>query len=269
MQVRRQTKQPFIGNYILASPPQSLSAALEAGLPVVQFSWGLPTKEFVAALRQTGAKFGVQVGTAEGARAALDLGADYVVSQGNEAGGHVQSSTPLYELLPRVLEEAKGSPVLVAGGIGHGAKIRAALAAGASGALLGTRFVACRESQAHQVYKDALIRAQAKDTALSVCFQNEWAGATHRTLRNGTLVRWESAGCPSAGKRPGEGDIVATGPDGRRLSRYSADVPRQGYQGTLTDLAMYAGQGVGDVKDVPSARELVDRLWMECLAARP
>jgi hypothetical protein len=99
--------------------------------------------------------------------------------------------------------------------------------------------------------------------------RDRWAGATHRTLRNGTLVRWESAGCPSPGKRPGEGDIVATGPDGRRLSRYSADVPRQGYQGTLTDLAMYAGQGVGDVKDVPSAPELVDRLWMECLAARP
>jgi nitronate monooxygenase len=236
---------------------------------VVQFSWGLPTKELVAAVRQTGAKFGVQVGTAEGARAALDLGADYVVSQGNEAGGHVQSSTPLYELLPRVLEEANGAPVVVAGGIGHGAKIRAALVAGASGALLGTRFVACRECAAHQVYKDALIRAQAKDTALSVCFQNEWAGATHRTLRNGTLVRWESAGCPPPGKRPGEGDIIATRPDGRRVVRYSADGPQSGYQGTLTDLAMYAGQGVGDVKDVPGARELVDRLWMECLAARP
>lgn len=62
------------------------------------FCGGLPTKELVAALRQTGAKFGVHVGSAEGARAALDLGADYVVSQGSEAGGHVQSSTPLYEL---------------------------------------------------------------------------------------------------------------------------------------------------------------------------
>ena len=47
------------------------------------------------------------------------------------------------------------------------------------------------------------------------------------------------------------------------------EMPRQGFQGNVTDLAMYAGQGVGDVKDVPGARELVDRLWMECLAARP
>jgi nitronate monooxygenase len=185
MAVRRQTKQTFVGNYILALPPQSLPAALEAGLPVVQFSWGLPTKELVAAVRQTGAKFGVQVGTAEGARAALDLGADYVVSQGNEAGGHVQSSTPLYELLPRVLEEANGAPVVVAGGIGHGAKIRAALVAGASGALLGTRFVACRECAAHQVYKDALIRAQAPRTRLCPCaFKTN--GRARRTGRSVT-----------------------------------------------------------------------------------
>lgn len=268
-QVRAQTKQPFIVNYVLSFEPRSLPAALEAGAPVVQFSWGLPSKELVAAVRRAGAKFGVQVGTAQGARAAVDLGADYLVSQGNEAGGHVQSSTPLYELLPSVLREANETPVLVAGGVAHGAKIRAALTAGASGAVLGTRFVATQESEAHTEYKDALVRADGKDTALSVCFQDGWTGATHRTLRNGTLVKWEAAGCPPAGKRPGEGDVVATGPGGMTVTRYSSIPPQQGFQGTVTDLAMYAGNGVHDVKDIPTARQLVERLWAECLDARP
>jgi nitronate monooxygenase len=147
--VRSLTKGTFIANYVLAFPPESLSVALEAGVPVVQFSWGLPSKDIVAAVRQAGARFGVQVANSQGARGALDLGADYLVAQGIEAGGHVQSSTPLFELLPNVLAEAGDTPVLVAGGIGNGAGIRAALMAGASGAVLGTRFVATQENEAH------------------------------------------------------------------------------------------------------------------------
>ena len=265
-QLRSQTKQPFLVNYLLTFEPLSLPAALDAGAPIVHFSWGLPTAKVVAAVRQAGAKFGVQVGTAPGAQAALELGADYLVAQGSEAGGHVQSSTPLYALLPKVLDVSKGTPVLVAGGISHGKTLRQALEAGASGALMGTRTVATQESNAHPEYKAALLRAQASDTAMSVCFQDGWPGATHRTLRNGTLVRWEAAGCPPVGNRPGEGDVVATRQNGTTVVRYSHTPPAQGLRGTVTDLAMYAGMGVGDVRDVPTARQLVERLWAECLA---
>jgi nitronate monooxygenase len=120
-----------------------------------------------------------------------------------------------------------------------------------------------------QTYKQALIGAHAKDTAVSVCFQDSWPGATHRTLRNGTFVRWEAAGSPPPGQRPGEGDIVATSPTNGRVTRYSILPPQQSMQGMLTDLAMYAGQGVDKIKDVPPAAELIKRLWAECLAARP
>jgi nitronate monooxygenase len=263
------TKRPFLVNYILAFDSQTLSVALEAGARVVQFSWGQPTKEQIAAVRESGAKFGVQIGNAEGARAALDLSADYLVCQGTEAGGHVQSSTPLYELLPKIVEEAQDAPVLAAGGIANGKNIRRALLSGASGAVLGTRFVATQESLAHAEYKDALIQAQAKDTALSVCFQDGWPGATHRSLRNATLVRWEAAGCPPVGKRPGEGDVVATRSDGRSVLRYSLGSPDRELKGTITDLVMHAGLGVDDVKDLPTARDLVHRLWSECLASSP
>ena len=236
--LRSQTQRPFVVNYVLAFEPESLPAALEAGASVVQFSWGLPTRDVVTRLLKAGAKFGVQVGTAEGARAALDAGANYLVCQGSEAGGHVQSSTPVYELLPKVLDEAKQTPVLVAGGIGNGRRLRAALVAGAAGGVLGTRFVATKESVAHADYKDAIVRARANDAMLSVCFQDGWPGATHRTLRNRTFMQWEAAGCPPAGKRPGEGDVVATRPNGTRVIRYQYASPQQGFEGAVTDLAM-------------------------------
>jgi nitronate monooxygenase len=263
--LRGQTTRPFLANYVLTFEPRSLGAALDAGLPAVQFSWGIPTNESVAAIRKAGAKFGVQVGTALAARAAVDAGAAYLVAQGNEAGGHVQSSAPLAELLPLVLKEAGNVPVLVAGGITTGQRLRAALNAGASGAVMGTRFMATQESSGHDDYKNALVRAHTDDAAMSVCYSDGWPAATHRTLRNGTLNRWEAAGCPPPGKRPGEGDIVARRAGGGGVMRYSIATPSRGLEGAVTDMAMYAGQGVGDVKDIPPVRDLLTRIWAECL----
>ncbi len=264
--LRKQTKRPFVVNYVLSFDPRSLPTALDAGAPIVQFSWGIPSKESVVAIRRAGAKFGVQVGTAIGARAAVDAGADYLVAQGNEAGGHVQSSTPIADLLPLVLHEAGNVHVLVAGGVSTGHALRARLLAGASGVVIGTRLMATEESSAHPDYKQALLQAHAPDAALSVCFQDGWPGATHRTLRNGTLERWEAAGCPPPGKRPGEGDVVATRANGTKVLRYGIATPSRGLEGTVTDLAMYAGQGVGEIHDIPPARDLLARIWSECVS---
>src|SRR5262245_24420801 len=90
--------------------------------------------------------------------------------------------------------------------IANGTHIRRALLAGSSGVLIGTRFVATKEANAHDEYKGAIARAKARDTVLTVCFQDGWPNATHRVLRNRTFQMWEEAGCPPAGKRPGEGD---------------------------------------------------------------
>ena len=262
--MRQSTAQLFAVNYVLSFEPRSLPVALDAGAPVVHFSWGIPSATVVAMVRQRGAIFGVQVATVEGASSALDAGASYLVCQGVEAGGHVQSSTPLYELLPRVVERAKDTPVLAAGGITHGRDIRRALRAGASGVLIGTRFVATQESLAHPEYKAALVRAGATDTALSVCFQDGWPGALHRTLRNATLARWEAAGCPPVGQRPGEGDIVAHLADGSPVARYHFASPQRGVEGDVTDLALYAGASVGEITDLPPVADLIKRLWEEC-----
>jgi nitronate monooxygenase len=265
--VRSATKGAFFINYILAFPfgegAVSLRAALDAGAPTVQFSWGLPPKEAISAIRAAGAKLGMQVTSAESAKAALDLGADYLVCQGTEAGGHVQASRGLYEALPKVLEEAKQKPVIASGGIGNGNGIRKALLAGASAAMLGTRFVATIESNGHPAHKQAILAAHAQDTALTVCFQDGWP-ATHRALRNHTFVEWDAAGCPPPGKRPGEGQVVATRPDGSKVLRYDYRSAYRGMEGDVTECAMYAGLSVEFVKDLPAAGELVERLWQEC-----
>lgn len=248
---------------ILRNEPVGLYPALDEGAPVVQFSWGIPTKEMISAIRSAKAKLGMQVTSAESARAALDVGADYLVCQGTEAGGHVQATRGLYEALPIVLEEARQTPVVAAGGIGNGKGIYKALLAGASAAALGTRFVATVESNSHPDYKRALLAAYAKDTALTNCFQDGWP-AMHRALRNRTFVMWDAAGCPSPGKRPGEGDVIATRPDGSKVLRYSFRSPLRGLEGSVTECPLWAGLSVEFVKDLPPAGELVQRLWREC-----
>jgi nitronate monooxygenase len=267
-QTKAGTSRPFAVNFLLSFDPITLPVALEAGAPIIQFAWGIPSAESVAAIRKAGAKMGIQISGVGGARRALDAGADYLICQGTEAGGHVQATKPLYEVLPAVVDEAKTIPVVAAGGIANGTHIRRALLAGAAGVLVGTRFVATMEAGAHDEYKSAISRAKAADTVLTVCFQNEWSNAPHRTLRNRTLEMWEAAGCPPPGKRPGEGDVLATNTTtGATKLRYSAYTPEPGDRGTLNELVMYAGQGVDAIRDVLPAGELLARLWNECLKA--
>jgi len=273
-QIKAGTKQPFAVNYLLDEDPVTVPVALDAGAPIIQFAWGIPTLEVARAIHKAGAKMGIQVGSALGARRALDVGSDYLICQGIEAGGHVQVTKPLYEVLGAVIEEAKTIPVIAAGGIANGAHIRRALEAGASGVLIGTRFVATKEASVHDDYKTALTRAHADDTVLTVCFsgsakdsEDGWPNAPHRVLRNGTFEKWEAAGCPPVGKRPGEGDVLTKNSvTGRSKSRYGTSMPRPNDRGAIADLALYAGQGVDAIRDIPSAGELITRLWKECLA---
>jgi nitronate monooxygenase len=268
VQTKSATNRPFAVNFLLVRDPVTLPLALDAGAPIIQFAWGIPTVETVAAIRKAGARMGIQIASAAGARRALDVGADYLICQGTEAGGHVQATGALYELLPAVIDEAKTVPVLAAGGIAGGAHIRRALLAGASGVLIGTRFVATKEAGAHDEYKKAIIRANAADTALTVCFQDGWTNAPHRVLRNRTLDQWEAAGCPPPGKRPGEDDVLTTNTvTGVTKRRYSTSSPGPDERGAVVELALWAGQGVAAIRDIPSAGELVARLWSECLQA--
>ena len=265
-EVRAKTDRPVQANFVLTFEPRSLATALENGVRVVTFSWGLPTDE-VSLLKSFGASFGVQATTAAGARQALDLGADFLICQGVEAGGHVQATRGLDMVLPSILKAANGIPVIAAGGIGDGKAIARVLAMGASGAMLGTRFVATQESLAHELYKRRLVQAGAQDTALTVCFDGGWPYAAHRVIRNSTLEEWEAAGCPPTGRRPGEGVLTANDPNGRNYFRYDDAPPLASFDGNAEAMCMYAGTSCEVVDDIPSVGAIMRRLWDDCQAA--
>ncbi len=254
----------FFGNFVLHFPCEAFDAALEAGLPVVTLSWGIDAA-MVARAHCAGARVGIQVGSVPGARRALDAGADFLIAQSVEAGGHVQSTTPTDILLPGVLAEAGAVPVIATGGIATGPDIARAIVAGAAGVMLGTRFVATPEAGAHDAYKAALVAASGGDTVFTNCFDLGWPYAMHRVLRNDTLTDWEAAGCPQAPNRPGEGDVVFRHGD-EDFPRYSDTPPMPGATGALLSACLYAGTGVGHIKSVEPAGQLVARLWAEALA---
>ena len=258
-QVLYLTSNPFQVNFALAFPPIALQASLEAGAKFVTFSWGDPAQH-LPAVRNAGARFGIQVSTQEGAKRMLDHQPDFLICQGMEAGGHVQATQPLDFTLAGVIEEAGGIPVIASGGIGNGSDILRVLKMGASGAMLGTRFVATQESRAHPDYKAALVQASAKDTALTICFNGGWENAAHRVLRNSTLENWEASGCPPVGERPGEGEKVGSTANGEAIYRYEDTAPRVGHSGKVEAMCRYAGTSVDSVRDIPTVAQLMPEL---------
>lgn len=259
--IRTASDRPFGVNLVLRFPIDDLlDALLDVRTPVITFSWGVPGRDRVRRCHDVGAIVAVQVGTPTPAPDLIADGVDLLIVQGVEAGGHVQSTTTLASLLPTVLAVAGSTPVIAAGGLAAADDVARVIAAGASGAMLGTRFVATRESNAHPRYKDLLVRADAADAVTTLCFDGEWPHGPHRVLRNGTIDRWEAAGCPWPGERPGEDDVILRHADGSNALRYSDDPPRAGDDGAIDEACLYAGTGVGRIDDLPSAAALVERL---------
>jgi nitronate monooxygenase len=250
--VMRATDRPFCVNLVLDfEQDERLEVAIEERVPWVSFSFGL-RPELVARARAGGARVLVQVASAHGARAAADAGADALIVQGVEAGGHVQSVVGLLPLIAAV-RRAVSLPLVAAGGIADPASARAALVAGTAAVAMGTRFVASDECDAHPRYKAGLLRAEGRDTVLTELFDVGWP-APHRVLRNSTYERWEAGGCPPSGRRPGEGEEVAPG-----IARYAVNMPLAGVEGDVEAMAMYAGQGVGTIEAVEPAAAIVER----------
>jgi NAD(P)H-dependent flavin oxidoreductase YrpB (nitropropane dioxygenase family) len=256
--LRRVTDQPFAVNLVLHfEQAERVALCIAERVPVVTFSWGEPGA-FLPQLHAAGCRVFVQVGDAEAGRAAAAAGADALIAQGTEAGGHVWSSSPLLELVADLSQT--GVPVIAAGGIADAETAAAARAAGAAAVAVGTRFVASDESTAHRVWKDALVAASAEDTVMTGMFDIGWPDAPHRVLRNSTYRAWEAAGSPPPGSRPGEGEIVGTYL-GHPLPRYSVESPGPGVEAEdFEPLCQYAGEGVGRITEILPAAEIVRRL---------
>ena len=271
-ELRGLTDRPFGVNVVIDEhdPPQDerVDAALEEGAPIVSFFWGDPAR-YLDRIHRAGALATLTVGSAEEARRAVDAGVDLIVAQGWEAGGHVWAQVATLALVPAVVDAVAGRvPVAAAGGITDGRGLAAVRALGADAAWMGTRFVASDEAPAHPHWKARLTGASETDTYYSTLFDVGWPNAPHRTLRNQTIEDWLAAGSPPPGSRPGEGQVLARRPDGVEVVRYSSMSARDTLVGRIDDLSLWCGQGVGLVKEILPAAEIVRRTVAEAEAIR-
>jgi nitronate monooxygenase len=254
------TSRPFGVNLVLDEPrDRQLEAALTEGVSVVTFFWGDPGP-YIERVHAAGALATLTVGSAEEARRAAAAGVDAVVAQGWEAGGHVWGRVATLPLVPAVKSAVAPLPVVAAGGVADGRGLVAVLALGADAAWLGTRFVASDEAPFALEYKQRVVAAAETDSIYTTLFDGGWPNAPHRVLFNSTVADWEAAGRPEPGARPGEGEVVATAPDGEVVVRYSFFEPTVGMTGGLEALAHYAGQSAGTVQTVEPAGTIVRRL---------
>lgn len=259
--VRARTAKPFHANILQEWPPEDrLEAVLEAGVKIVSLAWGDPSP-YVGRVHEAGALLIGTAGTAEEAKRFADAGVDVVCAQGWEAGGHVWGEVSTVALVPAVVDAVAPVPVIAAGGIVDGRGFAAALALGAQGVWLGTRFLLAEEAPLHPDYREHLLRARGEDAVYAAeLFDVGWEHAPHRALRNSTRELWETAGSPAPGGRPGEGETIANRADGTPIVRYSSAMPVEGITGEIEALSMWSGQGIGIVDRVQPAAEIVREL---------
>lgn len=243
----------------LARRPRALDAALAHGPRAVFLSFG-DASRFAAPVRAAGAKLVMQVQTVAAARAAAELGADIIVAQGGEAGGHghVRSTLPL---VPAVVDAVAPLPVVAAGGIADGRGLAAALMLGATGALIGTGFYAAREALAHPAAKARLVessgdntrRGHSVDSVRGLTWPADW---TIRTLENDFTSRWSDDDAGLQAALPEEAE------------RYGAAVAR----GDFDTAIVIAGEAADLVRAEAPAADILARITGEAealLAAAP
>jgi NAD(P)H-dependent flavin oxidoreductase YrpB (nitropropane dioxygenase family) len=265
-QTRVLTSRPFGANIILPmSDGSDVEACFDARVAVLVLFWG-DTQPYVKDAHRRDMFVVAQCGGPEDAVAAADAGVDAIIVQGTEAGGHVKALAPLESTLIATHRVLGPVPIIAAGGVANGADIAAVLDLGAQAASLGTRFVASQEAAACAGYKERIVAAAAVDTVMTTLFDIGWPGASHRVIRNLTYQRWEAAGRPVSGQRPGEkqevGELLLSG---RRvvLPRYSVAAPLTSFDGDLDAMALYAGESVERITDILPAGALVERLLDE------
>jgi len=260
-EMRALTARPFGVNLVLEFPQEErLAVCLDERVPVISFFWRDPSS-LVPLAKAGGAIVMHTVGSAADAKQAISCGVDIVIAQGWEAGGHVRGTVATMPLIPAVVDAVSPAPVVAAGGIADGRGLAAALALGASGAWIGTRFLASHEAAIHPRYRELLLQANENDTVyLENFFDIRWPNASHRTLRNKTIEVWEAAGCPPTGKRPGEGEVIGKSRSIGPIVRYQSYTPGADADGDIDAMALWAGQSVGLVSTVQSAGEIVRQI---------
>jgi nitronate monooxygenase len=232
---------------------------LEERVPVWSIGLGNPGGEMVRRCHERGIKVIAMVATVEDARAVAGTGVDAIVAQGGEAGGHRSTwikpasreaaNVGTLVLVPQVVDAVK-QPVIAAGGIADGRGLAAAIALGASGAMLGTRFVATREASAPPMYKKAIVEAGSDATTNTDVLSGLYA----RALKNTFTEEYAASGAPVL---PGLLQANAA------QDIYAAAASK----GDREHFPLTAGQSSGLIRDLPGAADVVRSIASEARAA--
>lgn len=246
--IRAQTELPFGVGFItqlIEGAPENLEIALEERVPVMIFSFADP-RPWIGRARDAGAVVICQVQTPEAAQIALDSGADVLLAQGNEAGGHTGEMN-LLPLLVELVERHPDTPVLAAGGVTSGRALAGVLATGAEGASLGTALLATPEAvEVPPTFKEQILRSSGQDTAYTRLYDllgdDPWPeGIAGRVYRNLLVRQWHGR----------DDEVLAC------REELASDAASARARGDPELASVYMGQGVGQVKAVRPAGEVM------------
>lgn len=240
--------------WAIADKPEIVSVALERQPAALFLSFGDHTP-YVDAIKQAGVPLICQVQTLEQAVVAIDSGADVIVAQGQEAGGHGATVRGTIALVPAIVDRAGDIPVVAAGGIADGRGLAAALMLGASGILMGTRFCAAEESLWKPDMKSSVVAAHGDDTIRTSVFDMlrgpDWPSPYDgRAVRNAAAERWH-------------GNEVALRENLEAERAAYAEADKRGDLGTKV---VWAGEGVDLIHKVQPAGDIVRQTVDEAVA---
>lgn len=272
--IRAATDAPFNVNFITCFDNDAqVRVCAEERVPIVSWHWGHPSAANLALLREAGVAYWEQVGTADDARRAVDAGAELVVAQGYEAGGHNyqglpgQAGMPTFVLLPSIVDAVGGQAmVLAAGGISDGRGVAGALALGADGVWVGTRMVATVEAAVHEEHKRRIVAARGEDTVFSSIFGPEWPHFNPMRLQKNRVVEeWnhrlaevpqERSGLPLVGQTVLYGQPMP-------MNKFNVILPTPETQADWEEMPWLMGQGAGLVHDIKPAGEVVATMMQD------
>lgn len=239
---------------------EGVEVILEERVPVFSVGLGDPGKELSERCKERGIRVMAMACTVDDARALERSGVEVIVAQGSDAGGHrstwIKRSSPqsasvgTFSLVPEIVDSVS-VPVVAAGGIADGRGIVAALALGAQGVLLGTRFVATLESRAPTFFKELIVNGGADATRVTDVF----TGLYGRAIRNRFLDEYEASGAPV---------LPPLLQSAAAMDVYAASAA----SGNPDYFPMFAGQSMGIIRDLPRAGDVVRDLVRDAEAVR-
>ncbi|WP_230374178.1 NAD(P)H-dependent flavin oxidoreductase [Pontivivens ytuae] len=264
----RDADAPYNINFITCfGNEEQVRATAEERVPIVSFHWGLPPDDQVKRLKDSGADIWVQVGTIEDGERAVALGADVIVAQGWEAGGHNYGGMGSMALIPAMVDAVGDrAMVLGSGGITDGRGVAAALALGADGVWVGTRLVAAKEAWVHPEHHRRLVAATGSDTTRSGVFGPEMPDFNPmRLMRVRPTEEFEGRleDVPvERSEEPVIGHTTFLGqPHEKR--RFDVILPTPDTTGDFEEMAWLMGQGVGLVHDIRPAADIVEQMMAD------